>query len=247
MELLGLIALGVVIGGILGLIGAGGSILAVPGFIFVLQLSPHQATLAGAMVVGTAALAGAIRRIWRGEADIRSGALFSISGLIGTLIGARVANLVDEQIVALLFSGIIVVAAVSMWRTASYQQARRTGVARAGLAATSVGILTGMFGIGGGFLIVPALILVMNVPTRIATGTSLVAISLNSAAALLFRSDQFDTIPLTSVLLVAVIAVITSALATQRGLQLGSDQIQRVFSIVLILTAILLLVQSNRF
>jgi hypothetical protein len=247
VELLGLVALGVVIGGILGLIGAGGSILAVPGFIFVLQLSPHQATLAGAMVVGLAALTGAVRRIRRGEADIRVGALFSISGLLGTVIGARVSNLIDEQIVALLFSGVIVVAAISMWRTATYEHARPGGATRAGIAATGVGLLTGVFGIGGGFLIVPALVLVMNVPARLATGTSLVAISLNSAAALLFRLDQFDSIPLASVLLVAVTAAATSAIAIQRGLTLSSDRVQRLFSRVLIVTAVLLLFQSGGF
>lgn len=244
MELLGLIVLGVVIGGILGLVGAGGSILAVPGFIFVLNLSPHQATLAGAMVVGLAALTGAVRRIRRGEADIRVGALFSISGLLGTVIGARVSNMIDEQIVALLFSGVIVVAAMSMWRTASYEYPRQGGAVRAGLAATLVGLLTGIFGIGGGFLIVPALVLVMNVPARLATGTSLVAISLNSAAALLLRLDQINTIPLTSVLLVAITAVVTSAIATQRGLSLSGDRVQQLFSILLIAIAALLLIQS---
>jgi uncharacterized membrane protein YfcA len=244
VELLGLIVLGVVIGGILGLVGAGGSILAVPGFIFVLNLSPHQATLAGAMVVGLAALTGAVRRIRRGEADIRVGALFSISGLLGTVIGARVSNMIDEQIVALLFSGVIVVAAMSMWRTASYEYPRQGGAVRAGLAATLVGLLTGIFGIGGGFLIVPALVLVMNVPARLATGTSLVAISLNSAAALLLRLDQINTIPLTSVLLVAITAVVTSAIATQRGLSLSGDRVQQLFSILLIAIAALLLIQS---
>jgi uncharacterized protein len=244
VELLGLIALGVVIGGILGLIGAGGSILAVPGFIFVLQLSPHQATLAGAMVVGLAAFTGAARRIRRGEADIRVGALFSITGLLGTVIGARVSNLIDEHIIALLFSGVIMVAAVFMWRTAPYEHPRQGGTVRAGLAATLVGLLTGIFGIGGGFLIVPALVLVMNVPARLATGTSLVAISLNSAAALLFRLDQIGTIPLTSVLLVAITAVVTSAIATQRGLSLSGDRVQRLFSILLIVTAALLILQS---
>ncbi len=247
MDFLGLIALGVVIGGILGLIGAGGSILAVPGFIFVLHLSPHQATLAGAMVVGTAALTGAVRRIRRGEADIRVGALFSISGLIGTILGARVSNLIDEQIVTLLFSGIIVVAAISMWRTIPYENAQHGGAARAGIAATVVGLLTGIFGIGGGFLVVPALVLVMNVPARLATGTSLVAVSINSAAALLFRLDQFDNIPLGAVLLVAVTAAATSAIATQRGLTLSSDRVQRLFSMVLIVTAVLLLFQSGGF
>jgi uncharacterized membrane protein YfcA len=226
------------------LVGAGGSILAVPGFIFVLNLSPHQATLAGAMVVGLAALTGAVRRIRRGEADIRVGALFSISGLLGTVIGARVSNMIDEQIVALLFSGVIVVAAMSMWRTASYEYPRQGGAVRAGLAATLVGLLTGIFGIGGGFLIVPALVLVMNVPARLATGTSLVAISLNSAAALLLRLDQINTIPLTSVLLVAITAVVTSAIATQRGLSLSGDRVQQLFSILLIAIAALLLIQS---
>jgi uncharacterized membrane protein YfcA len=84
----------------------------------------------------------------------------------------------------------------------------------------------------------------MNVPARLATGTSLVAISLNSAAALLFRLDQISTIPLTSVLLVAITAVVTSAIATQRGLSLSGDRVQRLFSILLIVTAALLLLQS---
>lgn len=240
MELFGIIALGVVIGGILGLIGAGGSIIAVPGFIFVLNLSPLQATLAGAIVVSLAAGAGALRRIQAGEANVGVGIMFSIAGLLGTVAGARATTMVDERVIESFFAILMIVAAISMWRGTTDAQPQRQGWIVIAVAASLVGFATGMFGIGGGFLIVPMLILVMKVPTQLATGTSLVAISINAGLALALRIDQWGQLPVASVVAVSCIAILTSLLLTRMSSNLDQHSIRRLFAIFLILLAVVL-------
>ena len=242
MELLGLIVLGVVIGGILGLVGAGGSILAVPGFIFVLNLSPHQATLAGAMVVGLAAAATALRRIQGGEANVAVGIAFSAAGIIGTVIGARATSFIDERVVAMFFAVMMIAAAVSMWRGPKYSRPRKQGWVVITAAASVVGLVTGLFGIGGGFLIVPMLILVLGVPIRLATGTSLVAISINAATAMALRFDQWGQLPLISVFAVSCIAILTSLFMTRISPKIDQRTSQRLFAIVLVPLALLLVI-----
>jgi uncharacterized membrane protein YfcA len=107
-----------------------------------------------------------------------------------------------------------------------------------------VGILTGLLGIGGGFLIVPALILFLKVPTKVAAGTSLVAITANSLIAFFLRFEFWDQIPVVEVAVFTISAITASLLLTPVAGKLNAKVMQKIFSVVIVLVAIYTLVKN---
>lgn len=187
---------GLLIGLALGALGGGGSILAVPALVYLLDQSPQQATAGSLVVVGVAATAALVSQAGAGHVRWRRGLTFSALGVAGSVLGAHLSNRVDPDLLLLGFSGLLAVAAVAMTRrrtsVSSAPVARggrpRRCLPRTALAATAVGLLTGFFGVGGGFVVVPALVLVLGFDLTVAIGTSLLVIALNSAVSLAARS-----------------------------------------------------------
>lgn len=187
MEMLGL-ALAVLIGLSLGLLGGGGSILAVPILVYVVGLGAKQAIASSLIVVGISSLFGALSHRRAGNVDLRTAIPFGVVAMGGAFLGARLALRVNGTVQLLVFAAVMLVAAVFMFRGRPKEfgaTGDRTPGIRRGLAAgagLSVGALTGFVGVGGGFLIVPALVLVARLPMKRAVGTSLLVIAMNSAA-----------------------------------------------------------------
>jgi uncharacterized membrane protein YfcA len=180
------VALGfaLLIGASLAVFGAGGSIITMPILVYVLGLDAHRAAATSLVVVGLVALVGAIAQ-WR-VASVRVGLLFGLAGMLGAIPGAWLNHHVPAALVLLGFAMTLLAAAARMGSaTVSLDGATRHEVApgRAALLGVGVGAATGFFGVGGGFLIVPALRLFLDVPFRPAVATSLVVIALNSFAA----------------------------------------------------------------
>ncbi len=183
------LAFGVVVGLALGLVGGGGSILTVPILVYALGESVHLATGTSLAIVGANALIGAWDHARAGRVRLRTALIFGGAGIFGAFAGTYLNHLASGRIILLGFAVLMLAAAVAMARVhLGDRQGRATltsvspRVVGAGLA---VGVLTGFFGVGGGFLIVPALVLVLGLPMRAAVGTSLLVIAINSAAALL--------------------------------------------------------------
>ncbi len=183
------LAFGVVVGLALGLVGGGGSILTVPILVYALGESVHLATGTSLAIVGANALIGAWDHARAGRVRLRTALIFGGAGIFGAFAGTYLNHLASGRIILLGFAVLMLAAAVAMARVRlGDRQGRATltsvspRVVGAGLA---VGVLTGFFGVGGGFLIVPALVLVLGLPMRAAVGTSLLVIAINSAAALL--------------------------------------------------------------
>jgi uncharacterized membrane protein YfcA len=190
---------GLLIGASLGALGGGGSILTVPALVYLLGQSPHQATTASLMVVGTAAIVGAVAHARAGRVRLRTGAVFGMLGIAGSYAGSLASAAVPANVLLAGFGLLMLVVAVVM-------VLRRRGVAQPGrgaavspgtrhallvaAAATGVGLITGFFGVGGGFVVVPALVLVLGFDMPTAAGTSLVVIAVNSAAALAARAGH---------------------------------------------------------
>ena len=181
------IALGVLMGTTFGLLGGGGSILTVPIFVYVLGFSPKDAIAMSLAVVGVTGLVGAAGHWRAGNVNLRVAAVFGSVATIGTYAGARLSVLLSGATQLAIFALVMLLAAVFMIRgrrPAAAEPAAapspRTAVKLVVVEGLAVGLLTGVVGVGGGFLIVPALVL-LALPMREAVGTSLAVIALNCA------------------------------------------------------------------
>lgn len=178
---------GTLIGLLLGLVGGGGSILTVPILVYVIGLDVQAATATSLAIVGVSALAGALPHARAGRVNLRVAAAFGISGIAGAFAGTWLNHRVSGEWMLLLFGLLMVVVAARMWmrRPSQPREAAAPGSGfgwKAPLAGLVVGLLTGFFGVGGGFLIVPALVLALELPVAMSIGTSLVIIAFNSAS-----------------------------------------------------------------
>jgi uncharacterized membrane protein YfcA len=235
---LGLI-LGAIVGASLGLIGAGGAILAVPGLVAVLGLSATAATTSSTIIVGSAALAGVVSRRKTGTLDVKVGLTFSAVGIVGTFLGTLLLKVIPENVTMVIFAFLMFGAGYAMCcRKTPEPVATRPKWHLVIIAATFVGILTGLLGIGGGFLIVPALILFLKVPTKIAAGTSLVAITANSLLAFVLRYEFWDQIPVVEVTVFTISAITASLILSPIAGRLNAEILKKSFSAVIVLVGI---------
>lgn len=184
--ILGALAIGLT----LGLLGSGGSILTVPVLVYVLGHDDKAAIAESLAIVGTIALIGMLPYARRQQVDWRSVAFFGIPGMGGTYAGAWLAKFVTGPVQLVLFAVVMLLAAVVMFRksrttgSASLSNSDATAAQHAVwkiiLEGLFVGVVTGLVGVGGGFLIVPALVVLGGLPMRLAVGTSLVVVALKS-------------------------------------------------------------------
>ena len=182
------ILFGLLIGLLLGLVGGGGSILTVPILVYILDLGVREATATSLVIVGATALVGVVPHARGGRVDPKVALLFGGAGIGGAFMGTALNRLVSGPVILLLFSVLMLVVAVRMGlkRTpaeeprAAARTPRQVGMTLA--AGIAIGVMTGFFGVGGGFLIVPALVLVLGFPMRLAVGTSLAIIAINAVA-----------------------------------------------------------------
>jgi uncharacterized membrane protein YfcA len=184
--LLGL-ALSLLIGVALGFFGGGGSILAVPLLVYGFGLDARQAIATSLLVIGTASGLAALQHWSAGNVQLRTGLLFGGAGMAGAYVGGRAGAYLDPSLLLLLFAAMMLATALALWRGSRPLQHRvpaQRAPARLLAQGLGVGLVTGLVGAGGGFLIVPALVLWAGLPMRTAVGTSLLVIALNCAAGL---------------------------------------------------------------
>ncbi|MFT8638332.1 MAG: sulfite exporter TauE/SafE family protein, partial [Pseudoclavibacter sp.] len=174
---------GAVVGFTLGLIGGGGSILAVPLMVYVVGVAnPHVAIGTSALAVAVNALAGLAQHARAGTVKWRCAAIFATCGVVGAFGGATLGKAMDGRRLLLCFALLMIVVGVLMVRGRRNQgcagaACNRENVGRVMTYGLGTGALSGFFGIGGGFLIVPALIASTGMPILNAIGTSLVAVA----------------------------------------------------------------------
>ncbi len=217
MTIVVAVVAGALIGLSLGALGGGGSILAVPVLVYALGQSASQATTGSLVVVGVTALISAVSAYRAGNVLLGRGVAFGAVAIGGAAVGAQASTLVSEPVLLASFAVLmLVVGGVMAYRQLAGRQVGEGAAARTSLddpiitfrpefmcrcpqalkvllAATVVGLLTGFLGVGGGFLVVPALLLAMAMPMEYAAGTSLVVIALTSAAALAVRAGVGST------------------------------------------------------
>lgn len=181
LALLGAVAIGLV----LGLLGSGGSILTVPVLVYLAGHADKVAIAESLAIVGAIAAVGAVPYARQRLVDWPSVVWFGVPGIAGTYLGAALSRWVPGAVQLALFAVVMLLAAALMLRggapasDAPHAPQARWKVVGEGLG---VGVLTGLVGVGGGFLIVPALVLLAGLPMRVAVGTSLLIIAAKSAA-----------------------------------------------------------------
>jgi uncharacterized membrane protein YfcA len=254
---------GAVVGLSLGLTGGGGAIFAVPLLVYGLGLPPREAIGISLAAVGTTALAGFITRLRASQVDVRTGVIFAIAGMSGAPLGAWIAGYLPEPLLLVLFAGLMIVVAVRLWMQ-STRSATAPGSNNCDPAGVSTcqrdsggalilnsrcavlllvvgvatGILTGLFGVGGGFVIVPALVLFSGMPIHRAVGTSLMVIafvSVSGIASHLIAGRPIE--PGTTALFVT--GGVGGLLAGQAlGRRLSGPILQRVFVVAILAVAV---------
>ncbi|GAA2410666.1 sulfite exporter TauE/SafE family protein [Streptomyces glaucosporus] len=180
------LALALLVGVSLGLLGGGGSILAVPLLVHVAGLDAKEAIATSLFVVGVTSAVGVIGHARGGRVRRRTGALFGAAGMAGAYTGGLIGGHIPDTVLLAAFAVMMIATAAAMLRgrrtTAPDRPHRRLPVGRVLLDGAAVGLATGLVGAGGGFLVVPALALLGGLPMPVAVGTSLLVIAMKSAA-----------------------------------------------------------------
>lgn len=259
------IALALIAGALLGIslgaLGGGGSILAVPVLVYALGQSPAQATTGSLVVVGVTALIGAFAAHRAGNVKLARGAGFGIVAIGGAVVGARAAARVPEPVLLAAFSGLLITVAVVMVVRQFKGPRNESTTPRAGLddpiisfsptfachcpralkvlvTATVVGLLTGFLGVGGGFLVVPALLLALSLPMEYAASTSLVVIAITSAAALVARAGSGIAPDWTPVLALTAAAAVGGVVGTRIAVHADTRRLTAAFTALVVAVAI---------
>jgi len=234
-----------VIGITLGLFGGGGSILTVPVFVYVLGFDPKLAIAMSFPVVGATSLVGAVGHWRAGNVRLSSALLFGLVAMAGAYGGARASGLLDGRAQLLILGVVMAAAAVMMLRSARYTAeagAERPPSSALYLVALAVGGLTGVIGIGGGFLIVPALVVFGQVPMREAVGTSLLVIAMNCVSG---YAGQRDARAVPWLLVITFTAIAGIVAGTRLARFVPQRTLKRGFAVLLLVIASLVLWQNH--
>jgi uncharacterized protein len=184
--------LAVLIGVLLGALGSGGAILALPVLVYGAGLPARQAVAVSQLVVGLASLVGTLLQLRTRRIVWREVLLFAIVGIPATRVGTFVSMRVEPQLLMIGFAAVMVVAGIRMLSTVAEPDPTRRGrVWVSLLAGLLVGFLTGFLGVGGGFLLVPALIAFAGMDAKQATATSLPVIAVNTLSGAMQQSEQW--------------------------------------------------------
>ena len=209
----------------LGLIGGGGSIITVPVLVYVAGIPIREAIALSLLVVGTTALVGAVLQARSGNVHWKASALYGGMGMVGATFGARLTPLVPPPILILVFAALMVFVGLRMLRgepEAALPKRAECTAWKCALAGLVIGVVTGFLGVGGGFLIVPALLRFARMPMHQAIGTSLVIITANSAAGFgAHFSEIQNSVPLALSFTAAAVVGMVAGIALGRRMQQG--------------------------
>ena len=245
MEILLAIICGVGIGSVLGYVGAGGSMLAVPAFIYIFGLNPVAATTASLIVVFVGAASGALPKLRRNEILVKEALVIWAIGLTTNLTGAYYLPQIPENVILTGFALVLITAGISMLIPTPIGSAERK-VSPLALVAISlvIGALTGLFGIGGGFLAIPILILFYNVAPARAAGTSLFIITINTLTGFFAHFRHWDEVNWLIPTLMALMALIVSRYASHHSSKLSPITLKRAFAIFVFAIALFTLIDT---
>ena len=255
MEILGYIG-ALCIGLVLGLTGGGGSILTVPILVYLMSISPVTATAYSLFIVGTTSTFGAIQNYRKNLVDIKNGFIFAIPSFIAVyltrkFIVPRIPEIIIESpilitkdtFLMLFFAVIMVFGALSVLKKKSQNtnSEEKRNLFLIGIQTFTIGIIIGLVGAGGGFLIIPSLILFAKLPMRKAVGTSLFIIAMNSLVGFIgdVQNLEIDWLFLLTFSAISVVGIFIGMYLTKYT---NESQLKKIFAyFVLVMAAIILL------
>ncbi|MEI8406455.1 MULTISPECIES: sulfite exporter TauE/SafE family protein [unclassified Kribbella] len=259
MTVLLTITSGLLIGLSLGALGGGGSILAVPVLVYLLGQTAVAATTGSLVVVAVTSLLSAVIAHRAGHVMLGRGLAFGVTSIAGAAVGAAASLRVPDAALLAAFAGLmLVVAALMLYRQVRLQrpESEPLGFAdpiltfkpaflcncpralRVLVAATAVGVLTGFLGVGGGFLVVPALMLALGLPITYAVGTSLIVIAVTSAVALAIRTGSGVSPDWPLVLTLTAASVIGGGLGARLGPRVNATVLSASFTVLVLGVAV---------
>ena len=253
---------GIVVGFFFGLTGSGGTTLAVPLLVYGLGLRPHRAICAAMVAVGTMATIEAIQRLRTGKVHLRAGAMVAAAGFFSAPLGAWIGTMLDEKWLLLLFAVVVVLVAARMYsqasagssaagsaqpdtapvgeaelhrdgRTSALRREASARVVQLAAAGLVTGVLAGMLGVGGGFLIVPALVLFGRLEMHRAVATSMPVVAVVSVAAMGAHLLSGQRVPLATTAAFAAGGLIGLAPGSWFCERLSGQRLQQLFAAAL--------------
>ncbi len=252
MGIVWVVPVALVVGVALGALGGGGAILTIPALIYLVGQDAKAATTGSLIIVGISSAIAMLSHHRAGRVRLAQGAVFGAIGVVGSYAGAKFSAAVPSTVLLSAFSVLMFVVAALMWR-------RRRAAGAASLApgngarpaptdgarsaamwvrtvavATGVGLLTGFFGVGGGFAIVPGLVLALGFTMPEAVGTSLLVIAINSATALVARMTTGVSIDWPVLLTFAALAVIGSLVGAEVAKRVDPRRLSLAFIVLLV-------------
>ena len=255
MEILGYVG-ALFIGLVLGLTGGGGSILTVPILVYLMSINPVTATAYSLFIVGTTSTFGAIQNYRKNLVDIKNGFIFAIPSFIAVyltrkFIVPRIPEIIIESpilitkvsFLMLFFAVIMIFGALSVLKKKSQdtQNEEKRNLILIGIQTFTIGIIIGLVGAGGGFLIIPSLILFAKLPMRKAVGTSLFIIAMNSLVGFIgdVQNLEIDWLFLLTFSAISVVGIFLGMYLTKYT---NESQLKKIFAyFVLVMAATILL------
>ena len=239
------IVLSVLIGVSLGLLGGGGSILTVPILVYVAGVEAKAAIATSLLVVAVTSAAGVFSHARAGRVRFRTGALFGVAGMVGAYAGGRIGAFVPGVWLLVAFGLMMLATGFALLRSRVPERAvvKELPVFRVLLDGVVVGLVTGLVGAGGGFLVVPALVLLGGMPMNVAVGTSLFVIALKSSAGFAGYLHSVD-IDWTLAFAVTAAATAGSFLGSRLVGKISETALRKGFAGLVLLMAVVLLVKE---
>ena len=244
MEIIGGLIAGGFIGAVLGFIGAGGAMLSVPILLYIFDFSPQAATTAAIAVVLTAAISGLHPKIKSKEVLFKEATVIWALGLVTNLGFSIIAHRLSDSVITTGFSIVLLSAGTAMLVKPVAGTEKKIPIFWLVVMSLVIGSMTGLFGIGGGFLAVPVLVLFFKVPQGKAAGTSLAIIAINSITAFFGHYQSWSEVTWNVPIAMSISAVVIARLASIKSGQMNQAVLRKAFAALLYSIAIFTLLQT---
>lgn len=246
MGLVGAGALVFVAGVLFGLFGAGGSILLVPILVYLLGLPVKSALGTSLLILMLTGFVATLAHARSQNVSWWIGLRWAAIGMVAAYAGGRVAEFIPERVLLTMFASVVVVASLAMMRRrplASAVDPRSIPLAKIIVVGAALGFFTGVMGVGGGFLLVPALVLLCGMDVKLAVGTSLLIIAVNSLGGFLGFAAH-ETFPWRVTLTVAALNAAGSLVGERIGKRLPSQRLRPAFGVFLLIVGVVMVVEN---